>query len=129
MYFGRLSYLDQAATRGVVSDARSGSIKFNIIATKIGSIVLLIVTKLYYAKGVCRFQCKRYEQNAFVVPICDLTPIHVDSVCRVCIVFVVFVVVKNYIALDYGWRFLIRFPLGPHILVTIWTFRSPRKQT
>ena len=86
---------------------------------KIGSIVLL--TKRFYPTGVYRSQCKckRYEQNAFVVPICDLTPIRVHSVYDVYrfIMLVVFVVVKNYIALDYGWRFLIWFTLGPHIVV------------
>ena len=38
--------LPREPRRGVVPDARSGSIKLNIIATKIGSIVLLIVTKI-----------------------------------------------------------------------------------
>ena len=51
--FGSLSYLLQDAPPApmrVIPDSPSGSIKLNINATKIGSVVLLIVTKIYHPK-------------------------------------------------------------------------------
>ena len=101
--------------QGGISDARSSSIKQNLITTKIGSLVLLIITKNILSSGVCGFQCKCkrkgytqaciFEYNSYRLLIC---------VCiRVCIRRIKAISFPTVAGVS-----LMRPPNGPHILST-----------
>ena len=102
---------------------------------KIGSIVL-IVTKIYYPKGVCGFQCKCkqyiYYFQAYI-SVHNSQAIHIScsylgSYSYSCL-YRVYHGQKTTSLSTVAGVFLMRPPLGPHLLVPVLSSRRHRKQT